>query len=133
MASSRGPRRPSPIVPGAGAREAIRRERWAVETDRDGVARLDIPPHASRERSFEIYCSLRVAHPGSGAAAHALRVLVDGAQEWSRRVPTDAGGRDTLDVRFRRVVPAGRPLRLSAIADVDRAIPLGLSISAEEE
>ena len=133
MGSSRSPRRPSPIAPGAGAREAIRRERWAVETDRDGVARLDIPPHASRERSFEIYCSLRVAHPGSGAAAHALRVLVDGAQEWSRRVPTDAGGRDSLDVRFRRIVPVGQPLRLTAIAEVERAIPLGLSVSAEED
>lgn len=133
MGPQRAQRRPPPIVQRSGEREAVRRERWAVETDRDDVARLDIPPHSSRERSFEISCSLRVAHPGSGSAWHALRVLVDGAQEWSRRVPTDAGGRDTLDVRFRRIVPAGRPLRLSAIADVDRAIPLGLSISAEEE
>ena len=136
-----GPRRAGDTNPatarargGAGRRDdAVRRERWAVETDRDDVARLDIPPHATRERSFEIWCSFRVAHPGTGDASHALRVLVDGAQEWSRRVPTDPGGRDALDLRFRRTVPAGRPLRLTAIGAVDRAVPLGLSISAEED
>jgi hypothetical protein len=52
-------------------------------------------------------------------------VLVDGAHEWSRQVPTDAGGRDSLDVRFRRTVPVGQPLRLTAIAEVDGALPLG--------
>ena len=110
-----------------------RPERWSVESARDLVARLDIPPHATRERRFEVYCSFRVAHPGTGSASHALRVLVDGAHEWSRRVPTDAGGRDSLDVRFRRTVPVGQPLRLTAIAEVDGALPLGLSISADED
>ncbi|MEO7337670.1 MAG: hypothetical protein ABIV63_13915 [Caldimonas sp.] len=109
------------------------RERWSVRNERSDVARLDIPAHASRERHFEVFCSLLVGHPGSGEAHHALRVLVDGAQEWSRRVATDAGGRDTLDVRFRRSVPEGRALRLTAIASLERAIPLALSISAEEE
>jgi hypothetical protein len=129
------PATPPKRAPGRAGRrdEAVRPEHWAVETDRDDVARLDIPPHASRERSFEIWCSFRVAHPGTGNASHALRVLVDGAQEWSRRVPTDPGGRDALDVRLRRVVPAGQPLRLTAIGAVDRAVPLGLSISAEED
>jgi hypothetical protein len=31
------------------------------------------------------------------------------------------------------VVPAGRALRLTAIAETDRAIPLGLSITADED
>ena len=111
----------------------LRPERWSIETARDLVVRLDIPPHATRERRFEVYCSFRVAHPGEGAASHGLRVLVDGAHEWSRQVPTDAGGRDSLDVRFRRTVPLGQPLRLTAIAEVDGALPLGLSISADED
>lgn len=109
------------------------RERWAVEREAGDVARLDIPAHASREREFEIFCSFAVAHPGDGVAHHALRVLVDGAQEWSRRVATDPGARDTLEVRLRRSVPIGRPLRLTAIAAVERARPLRLSISAEED
>ena len=110
-----------------------RPEHWSAQTARDLVVRLDVPPHATRERRFEVDCSFRVAHPGDGEASHALRVLVDGAQEWSRRVPTDSGGRDSLDVRFRRIVPVGRPLRLTAIAEVDRAVPLGLSINAAED
>ena len=111
-----------------------RPEHWSAETARDGVlARLDIPPHATRERRFEVYCSFKVAHPGAGEASHALRVLVDGAHQWSRRVATDAGGRDSLDVRFPRTVPAGQALRLTAIAEVDGALPLGLSISADED
>ena len=133
-ASHRG-RGSRPAPPGHPARDDdadARPEHWSVEA-RDLVARLDIPPHATRERRFEVYCSFRVAHPGAGAASHALRVLVDGAHEWSRQVPTDAGGRDSLDVRFRRTVPVGQPLRLTAIAEVDRALPLGLSISADED
>ena len=110
-----------------------RPERWSAETARDLVVRLDVPPHATRERRFEVDCSFRVTHPGDGAASHALRVLVDGAQEWSRRVPTDPGGRDSLDVRFQRIVPVGQPLRLTAIAEVDRAVPLGLTIRADED
>jgi hypothetical protein len=121
-------RRPVPL-PGAPAR----RERWSASAPRGDVARLDIPADASRARRFEIFCSLAVAHPGAGEAWHALRVLVDGAQEWSRRIATDPGGRDTLDLRFRREVPVGRALRLTAIAEVGRAVPLALSVSAEEE
>ena len=110
-----------------------RPEHWSAETARDGVVRLDIPPHATRERRFEVYCSFRVAHPGAGTASHALRVLVDGAHQWSRRVATDSGGRDSLDVRFPRTVPVGQPLRVTAIGEVDGAVPLGLSISADED
>ncbi|MEP7057714.1 MAG: hypothetical protein ABI809_08080 [Caldimonas sp.] len=114
-------------------RERAARERWSVESRSGDVARLDIPAHASRERSFEIFCSFVVAHPGHGVARHGLRVLVDGAQQWARKVETDAGGRDTLDLRFRREVAVGRPLRLTVIAEVERALPLALSITADED
>lgn len=119
-----------PAGDGAGS---FRREHWSAEAPPGDVAQLDIPADASRERSFEVYCSFAVAHPGAGEAWHGLRVLVNGAQEWSRRIATDPGGRDTLDLRFRREVPVGRPLRLTAIGEVGRALPLGLSVSAEEE
>ena len=124
--------RAAPATPPVSAADA-RPEHWSAETARDLVVRLDIPPHATRERRFEVYCSFSVAHSGAGDASHALRVLVDGAHQWSRRVATDAGGRDSLDVRFPRTVPVGQPLRLTAIAEVDGALPLGLSISADED
>ena len=117
--------------PGHGT--ASTRERWSVEA-RDGeVAHLDIPADAGRERNFEIFCSFAVMHRDAGDAWHGLRVLVDGAHEWARRVPTDTGARDTLDLRFRRAVPPGRALRVSAIGEVEGAAPLSLSISAEED
>lgn len=108
-------------------------ERWSVESRGAGVARLDIPADASRERTFEIYCSLAVRRRDGAAATHALRVLVDGAQEWSRRVPTHDGAADTLDVRLRRTVPVGRPLRIGATGEADGAVVLRLSIAAEED
>jgi hypothetical protein len=107
-------------------------ERWSVTVEGD-AARLDVPADAQRERRFEVYCCFTVAHPGGGAASHALRVLVDGQQEWARRIATDAGGRDTLDVRFRRSVPPGRALRLQALGSTEGARPLRLSIEVEEE
>ena len=115
------------------AASASASERWAVESRGDDVAHLDIPAHASRERRFEVYCSYAVMHRDAGAAQHGLRVLVDGAHEWSRRVPTDNGARDTLDLRFRRTVPVGRALRVTAIGEAEGATPLGLTITAEED
>ena len=108
------------------------REQWSVAVVGDS-ARLDIPADAQRERRFEIYCCFTVAHPGSGEAWHALRVLVDGRQEWARRISTDSGGRDTLELRLHRSVPAGRALRLAARGATGRARPVRLSIVAEEE
>lgn len=110
-----------------------RPEHWEVEAraGRD-VAHLDIPADAVRERRFEIHCTLAVAYRAR-AATHALRVLVDGAHEWARRIDTDPGPRDGLEVRFSRIVPAGRPLRVTALAEVDGATLLGLAIVADEE
>ena len=117
------------------SRNAAAPEHWAVDAGEHDVARLDIPPHAVRERDFEIFCSLTVKPQGSGGhgdAWHELRVLVDGSLAWSRRVPTQPG-RDSLDVRLRHRVPAGRALRLSAVAQTQRATRLGLVITADEE
>ncbi len=125
-------RRGNPNRGGARPASALRPERWAAEA-RGEIAHLDIPADAGRERSFEIYCSFTVMHRDAGAASHGLRVLVDGAHEWARRVPTHNGDRDLLDVRFRRTVPPGRALRISAIGEAEGAAPLGLSITAEED
>jgi len=46
--------------------------------------------------------------------------------------PTPAGATRSMSA-FRRTVPVGQPLRLTAIAEIDGALPLGLSISADED
>jgi len=118
---------------GPKAERGSRPERWSVESAGDDVAQLDIPADASRERTFEVYCSLAVRRREGASATHSLCVLVDGAQEWSRRVPTHDGPRDTLEVRLRRTVPVGRPLRIGAIGQAEGGAVLRLSIVAEED
>ena len=109
-------------------------ERWAADSGHRDVVRLDIPADAQRERSFEIFCRLVVSNKaGRSDATHGLRVIVDGALEWSRNVPTHTDGPDSLDLRLRRVLPPGRPLLLSASCQVRGATRASLSISAEEE
>lgn len=108
-------------------------ERWSAESEGRELLKLDIPPDAVRDRTFEISCSLQVQARDAGEAWHGLKVLVDGAQEWARRVPTHADGRDSLDVRFRKTVPAGRPLRLAVRTELHRAAPVSLQLMAEEE
>ena len=107
-------------------------ERWSTEAGERGVARLDIPPHASRERCFEV--SVRfVARPGAGASpGMGLRVLFDGGQQWARRIAIAHGGEDSLDWRKRHTVPVGQPLRIQAIGDLTHALRLSLHIGAEE-
>ena len=107
-------------------------ERWSADAGAGDVCRLDVPPDALRERRFEIACRFVVAHPGAGTARHGLAVHVDGALEWSREIETHVGRADTLDVRFARTVPAGRPLRIVARGAVQRARRVRLSIDAEE-
>ena len=107
-------------------------EHWAGDAGDADVAQLDIPPHASRERRFEIFCSFSVAHRSGGEASHGLRVLINGAQEWARRVGTHPGT-DSLDVRLRRTVPVGEPLRLTARTEVHGARRLRLTLTADEE
>lgn len=109
-------------------------ERWSADSGHRDVVKLDIPADAQRERRFEIFVRLVVANKaGRGDATHALRVLVDGALEWSRRAPTHTDGSDSLDLRLSRTVPVGRPLRLSASCELRGAQRVRLSISADEE
>lgn len=108
-------------------------EHWTEDAADSDAAHLDIPPHATRERRFEIFCSFVVANPtGHADATHGLRVLVNGAQEWSRRVPTHAGS-DSLDVRLRRTVPVGEPLRVTARTEVQGVRRISLKLSADED
>src|SRR6218665_4159642 len=119
MRSKGQPIRPQPPRP---ATVPSGPERWSADAGAGDVARLDIPPDAHRDRTFEIACSFVVAYRGDDVSAwHELRVLANGAQEWQRRVPTHPGGRDSLDMRFRRTVPLGEPLRLGA----PRAVSFG--------
>jgi hypothetical protein len=116
------------------SRAAPRLERWSADSGQRDVARLDIPADALRERSFEIFIRLVVGNKAARTdATHGLRVLVDGALEWARSVPTQTDGSDSLDLRLRRTVPIGRPLRLTATCELRGAQRLSLSISAEED
>ena len=108
-------------------------ERWEADVGDLGVAHLDIPPDARRDRRFEVSVDFSVvAFTDADDAWHALRVLVDGAQQWTRRVPTLAEGGDGLDWRVQHLVPAGQPLRVAAITEVHRARRLKLRVVAEE-
>ena len=109
-------------------------EHWFADSGHRDVAKLDIPADAHRERSFEIFCSLVVINrAGRPDAAHGLRVLVNGALEWSRSVASQAEGPDSLELRLRRTVPAGRPLRVTASCELRGTQRVSLKISAEED
>ena len=108
-------------------------ERWRLDAGDRAIARLDVPPHATRDRVFEIDVRF-VVKAGAGAdARHGLRVLVDGAQEWARQVATARDGEDSLEWRQRRRVPVGQPLRIQALTDVRHALRLRLLLSAVED
>jgi hypothetical protein len=126
--------RKSPALAAASTPADARREHWTADAGERDVAVLAIPPHAQRERRFEIFCRLEVANKaGHVDATHALRVHVDGALEWSRSVPTHPGGSDSLDLHLRRTVPAGQALRVTASAETCRSTRLRLTIAAEED
>jgi hypothetical protein len=109
------------------------KEHWVVDVGSADVALLEVPADAQRERLFEISCEFVVAAEAAGDAWHGLRVLADGALQWARRVSTHGAGPDTLEVSFRRSVPVGQPLRLSAQSEVHRARRVRLAIAAEEQ
>ena len=110
-----------------------RPEHWSVDVGAREVARLDIPADAHRERTFELFFALVVRNRSAiEGATHGLRVLVNGALEWSRCVPTHPGAGDTLDLRLQRTVPAGQPLRLTATSEVHAAVRMRLTITADE-
>ena len=111
-----------------------RPERWSANSGHRDVVRLDIPADALNERCFEIFCRLVVSNrAGRSDALHGMRVLIDGALEWSRSVPTQIDGNDSLDLRLRRTAPVGRALRIVATCELRGAQRVSLSIDAEEE
>lgn len=121
-------RRSGAAAPGDGP------ERWRVDAGTAGLAKLDIPPHASRERVFDIHCSLTVRlREARDDAWHRLTVQADGRREWDRRLTTrNPGETDGLEVHFRRVVPIGEGLRLLAMAEMRHSQRVSLVIEAEE-
>ncbi|MFO1328174.1 MAG: hypothetical protein U1F56_12515 [Rubrivivax sp.] len=107
-------------------------ERWRLDAGDRAIARLDVPGHATRERDFEIDVQF-VVRAGAGAhPEHGLRVLIDGQQQWQRRVRTAPGGEDSLEWRQRRRVPVGQPLRIQALTEVQHALRLRLTVQAVE-
>lgn len=107
-------------------------EQWLRNAGTADVAVLAIPPDAHRDRRFDVFCRFVVASKGEDAR-HGMRVEVNGAQEWSRQVPTENPGHtDSLDYRFRRDVPAGQALRVVVKTQVQRSARVELSIEAEE-
>lgn len=111
-----------------------RPEHWEADVGDEGAAHLDIPADAVRDRTFEVTVDWTVkAVPGADAPWHAMRVLLDGAQQWSRRVPTHPDAGDSLDYRVRCTVPAGLPLRVTAATEVHGTRRLRLRVRADEE
>ena len=109
-------------------------EHWCAEAGLRDVARLEIPADALRERTFEIYCRLvTAAYAGRADATQRLRVLVNGALQWDRTVRSSPDGPDSLDLRLRRTVPLGQPLRLAATCEVRGAARVSLDIVADED
>lgn len=109
-------------------------ERWRTDAGGAALARLDIPPHASRERVFDISCALTVRlREDRRDAWHRLVVQADGRREWERRESTrNPGATDGLEMHFRRTVPVGEALRLLASAESHGCQRVSLVIEAEE-
>jgi hypothetical protein len=108
-------------------------EHWQTDAGERDVAVLTIPPDAQRDRRFDVFCRFVVSARDDARAQHAMRVEVDGALEWTRRLPTgNPGHTDSLDYRFRRSVPAGQALRIVVKTEVQGARRVGLSIEADE-
>ncbi len=107
-------------------------ERWQVDAGDADVATLVIPADSFRTRRFEIDCRLVVAAVAPGAQ-HGMRVDVDGAQEWTRRAPTENPGQtDSMDYHFRRELAPGQPLRIVVKTQARQARRVRLVIEAEE-
>ena len=111
-----------------------RSEHWEADAGDASVAHLDIPADAVRDRAFEVAVDWSVrALPGVAEAWHELRVLLNGAHQWTRRVPTHLDGGDGLDYRVRCEVPAGQALRVAAVTHSTGVRRLSLRITADED
>lgn len=109
-------------------------ERWRSEGGPVALLKLDIPPHASRERVFDISCTLVVRlREDRSDAWHRLVVQAEGRLEWDRRIPTqNPGATDGLEMHFRRRVAIGEALRLVVTSEVHLCQRVSLLIEAEE-
>lgn len=111
-----------------------RSEHWEADAGEASVAHLDIPPDALRDRAFEVAVDWQVRAVADAVDPwHELRVLVNGAHQWTRRVPTHVDGGDGLDYRVRCSVPAGQPLRVAAVTECRGVRRLALRIQADED
>ena len=113
----------------------FRPERWQIDAADAALATLVIPPHARRERVFEVSCSMSVRVPREAGedAWHQMTVQANGARQWQRRVPSrNAGAEDGLDYRFRRSVPVGEALKLVVSVEARGVMRQRLKIEAEE-
>lgn len=119
-------------APAPAADAAASPERWALNAGDAATALLLIPADARRERRFEIACAMTVT-PVDAAPWHQMTVLANGAQQWSRRVPThQPGAFDGLDFRFARSVPVGRELRVTVSVAGQGVRRRSLVIEADE-
>jgi hypothetical protein len=109
-------------------------ERWAVDAGGAATAVLNIPPHASRERVFDIQCTMTVRlREALDGAWHRMTVMLNGQREWDRQVAThNPGATDDLDLHVRRRVPVGEALRVVVKTEVRYAQRLRLTIEADE-
>lgn len=91
-------------------------EHYRTDVADEALAVLDVPPDAHRLRVFEIACAVTVQSDGESPGAwHQLTVLDNGSRQWERREPTrNPGEFDGLDVRYRRALPVGQALRITA-------------------
>jgi hypothetical protein len=110
------------------------KERYFRKSSGASVTELRVPPDAERVREFEVYCRLVVSLRSSADAAHGMRVDVNGSLKWSRRIATSNPGQtDSLDYRFRAVVPVAEPLRISVSPEMKGCAPVELLIEVDEE
>ena len=123
-------------MPKTPAASSTRLERWTHRAGDAALATLVIPPHATRERRFEIGVAMTVKVPADATASacwHEMSVTANGAMQWRRRVPShNAGSFDGLDYRFTRSVPVDEALRLVVAVQARGGQRRSLDIEAEE-
>ena len=109
-------------------------EHWRTDAGDADVATLDVPPSLTRSRRFHVDVRFVVRCPAELEGPwHALTVELDGAQRWSRRIPTSNPGQtDSLDYHCLVEVPEGAGLRIRAVTQVRGAVRRQLCIDAEE-
>lgn len=108
-------------------------ERWERHAGTGDVAVLVVPAVTTGDRLFDIDVVFAVQAGTTGVRpSFGLVIEIDGAREWARRSDAPAiGGADSLEYHCRRVVPAGRPMRIRAVSQAAGVRRLRLSVTAE--